>query len=567
MLSGVRSFSRAAAIGFTRLRGTVPVIVCGVAFTALPASAQQTWTTGTAGVTDGSGTWSSSGGTNWFNGSTYGAWASGTGVIGGGSGSPGTITISGTVGATSLSIRKNYLITGGTLNINSTAGTDVTNGVSGTIASFLKMNSVSSQVTLISSTGGSLTLAGGYDFGSNQAVITGSVIQVGGSGTSGATGAALRFGSGGSFTITGGTLAVGPNGRLANSAPSNFQEINGGVVRYSTTTQTNNVGNGLQLRLLSGEMAANNLTLHSSGAGAVGAGGVFILGGGTYRPATVNASLGSATSGSNFSITVNGLSSVLSGLDTTGTSRTLDVYAHLTGTGGITYTSGTVTLQSGSNTYSGPTTVSAATRLVLASSGALASSSAIQTDGTFDLTAKSSGITFGNGQLLSGTGSILMPSATVGVSGTLSPGGGSIGTLTFANAGILDISSAVGGANTGRLLFGLGSNQATSDLVSLTSGTLAIGSGVLAFGDFAFSPTGLQTGTYTLFSAVGGITGTLVSDTSARTGSLGGNFTGTIRQTSNAIELVVVPEPATIVLAVSAVGFGGLLLRRRRRVR
>ena len=542
---------------------------CFLAFAALPASAQQTWTTGTTGIVEGSGTWASAGGTNWFNGSTYGAWTSGAGVIGSasGSGSPGTITISGTVGATSLSIRKDYLITSGTLSITSSSGMDVV-AASSTIASYLNFNNFATNVSLLNSSGtskGTLTLSGGYSFGNNSMILNGNLIQTAGSGTSNASGAALRIGDGGSFTITGGTFATGTTGRLVavGTAASKSLEIDGGSVFYATTTQANQVGNGLQLRLLSGEMAANNLTLHSSGTGTVGAGGVFVLGGGTYRPATVNASLGSATSGSNFSITVNGVASVLSGQDAAGTARNLDVYARLTGAGGITYTSGTVTLHSGSNTYSGPTTVSAATSLVLAISGSLANSSAIQADGTLDLTAKSSGITFGNDQLLSGIGSVLMPSATVGVSGSLSPGGSSIGTLSFDNAGILDISSAVGGANTGRLLFGLGSNQATTDLVSLTSGSLAIGSGLLGFDDFAFSPSGLQVGTYTLFSA-SGITGTLVSDTAARSGSLGGNFTGTLQQTGTAIELVVVPEPATIVLAVTAIGGVAVFLRRRR---
>ena len=536
----------------------------------LPASAQQTWTTGTSGISEGSGTWSSSGGTNWANGGTYGAWTSGTGLIGvaAGTGSPGTITISGTVGAQRLTIGKNYTLTGGTLSITSASGMDVV-AASSTIASYLNVSNNNTTVPLLNSSGtskGTLTLSGGFNFGNNGMTVNGNLIQTAGSGTSNSSGGALRLGDGGSFTITGGTFAAGSGSRLVSITGSSFQEVNGGSVVYTTTTQPNQVGNGLQLRLLSGKMAANNLTLNALGTGTVGAGGVFILGGGTYRPATVNASLGSATSGSNFSITVNGLASVLSGLDASGTARNLDVYANLTGTGGITYTSGTVTLQSSSNTYSGPTTVSAATRLVLTGSGVLGSSSAIQTNGTLDLTAKSSGITFGDGQLLSGTGSVLMPAASVGVSGTLSPGGSSIGTLSFANAGILDISSAVGGGNTGRLLFGLGSNQATTDLVSLTSGTLAIGTGLLGFADFAFSPSGLQVGTYTLFSA-SGLTGTLVSDTAARSGSLGGNFTGTLQQTGTAIELVVVPEPATIVLAVTAIGGVAVFLRRRRAAR
>ena len=172
--------------------------------------------------------------------------------------------------------------------------------------------------------------------------------------------------------------------------------------------------------------------------------------------------------------------------------------------------------------------------------------------------------------------------AALGGNGTITTGGGdrdrgrrrrtfrrgvgiTPGNLTLgARQRHIDI-SAVGSANSGSLMFGLG---ATSDELTLATGVLNIGSGTLGFNDFSFSSSsGLANGTYTLFNAPGGIIGTL--DATNLTGSFGGGFTGTlvIDSANHDINLLVVPEPGSV---VSLFGGLGLLLgiqRFRRRAR
>jgi hypothetical protein len=97
--------------------------------------------------------------------------------------------------------------------------------------------------------------------------------------------------------------------------------------------------------------------------------------------------------------------------------------------------------------------------------------------------------------------------------------------------------------------------------VTLSTGTLAIGSGLLNFSDFAFTDlAGFGPGTYTLFSA-GSITGSL----GTTSGTVGG-FDSTLAVSGGTnLQLVVVPEPA------GAAGWGiglvmaGALARCRRR--
>jgi hypothetical protein len=98
--------------------------------------------------------------------------------------------------------------------------------------------------------------------------------------------------------------------------------------------------------------------------------------------------------------------------------------------------------------------------------------------------------------------------------------------------------------------------------VTVASGTLAIGSGLLNFDDFAFTNLGgLNQGTYTLFSAatLSGSLGTSLS------GSISGGYTGTLQTSGNTIQLVVVPEPAGIALAGIGVAAAALVRRLCRR--
>ena len=230
---------------------------------------------------------------------------------------------------------------------------------------------------------------------------------------------------------------------------------------------------------------------------------------------------------------------------------------------GLTQSGSSRLFLAGTNTYSGPTTISSGT-LELGAGGSFVNSGTISvaSGGRLDLGAKTSGFAFGSGQTLAGAGLVSLPTSGSGVSlaGFLAPGTLTAGTLAFGNAGTFNITSAITGANTGRLQFGLAA-PGVSDLVTVASGTLAIGSGLLNFDDFAFTNLGgLNQGTYTLFSAAT-LSGSLGSSLS---GSISGGYTGTLQTSGNTIQLVVVPEPAGIALAGIGVAAAAWALRRRR---
>jgi fibronectin-binding autotransporter adhesin len=203
------------------------------------------------------------------------------------------------------------------------------------------------------------------------------------------------------------------------------------------------------------------------------------------------------------------------------------------------------------NSYIGPTVVEAGT---LALSGSISGSSTIAVQGgaTFDVTPVLGGFSLGSPgvlQTLKGSG-IVLGNLAMTADSKLSPGDAA-GTLTIA--GNLDLTGAVSGSATAALIFELGA-LAASDKVAFTTGALTIGTGVLAFNDFAFTAqAGFGPGTYTLFDGNLPISGTL--DAANRSGSVGG-FTGTLSLADNGNDVVftVVPEPASTTLLVASLG-------------
>jgi hypothetical protein len=209
------------------------------------------------------------------------------------------------------------------------------------------------------------------------------------------------------------------------------------------------------------------------------------------------------------------------------------------------------------NAYSGGTAIQTGT-LALGLTGGIDHNALISVaaGGVFDLSAKTSGVTFTTNQQLGGSGTVVLPTAaTLTGPGNLIPGlAGTVGTLTFSGDGTLSLANTAAGG----LRFDLGM---ASDLVSLPSGVLDLAAGGVSFDSFAFTPgDGFGEGSYTLFSAAS-IIGELGSPL---TGDIGG-LSATLSVQGSNLVLTAVPEPSTWVLTV--LGASALLAIGRGRVR
>ena len=215
--------------------------------------------------------------------------------------------------------------------------------------------------------------------------------------------------------------------------------------------------------------------------------------------------------------------------------------------------------------YTGTTTINAGTLALVSntSNNNIASSSLITVDAgaSLDVTGitAAGGFEIVSGQTLAGEGNV-SGDTTINSGGFLSAGDGGIGTLTFD--ALVDVSSV--GANS--MLFDLAS-PGFSDLVSMSSSELDIGSGSFDLDTFTFTDLSgpgsrIGVGTYTLFDADSLALGNSLGST-VFTESLLGYATATLFESGGDIFLSVtaVPEPSSTAL----LGLGGLALMLRRK--
>jgi len=212
----------------------------------------------------------------------------------------------------------------------------------------------------------------------------------------------------------------------------------------------------------------------------------------------------------------------------------------------------------GANTYGGNTTINTGT-LALGAAGSIANSAAIilsTGSTTFDVSLVTGGFSLGAAQSLTGVGTVL---GNVSSLGTIAPGL-SPGTLTFANNLSLDsgsiLSYELSGTDT---TVGSGINDLSSVTGNLTlGGTLNVTETVA--GSFLSAVEG---DSWRIFSYSGSLTGGGLSLGSVPTLSSGKSFQ-IDTSTANQVNLVVVPEPATIVTVMAGLGMLGMVAARRR---
>ena len=256
----------------------------------------------------------------------------------------------------------------------------------------------------------------------------------------------------------------------------------------------------------------------------------------------------------------------------------------ISGAGGLTVSGGTETLTN-ANTYTGLTSVSSGATLTLSGTGAIASVSSLTTNGIFNFSAATNGVSVmglsGSGSVvlgskpltihdatstfsgvISGTGSLTISGPTTAAYQTLSGVNTYTGGTTIGSASTLTISSggAVGGGavtNAGTL--SLSSSQSITSYTQSAGSLIFNASSDTAYGSLTVSGAASMANDAIIFNSIGGYTPTggtqfiLVNAAS-------GNFTGDtltydMNGTTGALSTLTAGNGKQLILTISAAAF------------
>ncbi|MDD3371330.1 MAG: hypothetical protein PHE27_05835 [Alphaproteobacteria bacterium] len=217
---------------------------------------------------------------------------------------------------------------------------------------------------------------------------------------------------------------------------------NSGTGGTVSLTNSNNTYTG-------GTLVTSGATLAISSSGALGTGGLDLVGSDT-TPATLSL-LANMTIAVPITVSGDPVFNVASGTTTTVSS----VISDGASPGDVVVTGGGTLNLTAVNTYTGPTTIDSGSTLALSGSGSISTSSAVINNGTFDLSGSSSTVVLGGTYTQSSTGDLVLSCSpdsfqTVSVAGTASVDGelsltASAGTYTVGKYPLLTATGGVTG--------------------------------------------------------------------------------------------------------------------------
>ena len=482
--------------------------------------------------------------------------------------SSGTLRLNGTANTDRLS--GTILINGGTLNyqtandhqIANSANLSVSSGAVDFAAREELINSLSISGGTITIGSGTLTLNAASSFTGGVTTISGTAGRIITAGTTTLGSATLDYSHASSNNSK--ALVLGGNIAVNNSATANLTNSSVGIARLDLNdasrtftvgdnanmtigwvVTSNAVASGALVKAGNGTLTLSNTNTYTGGT-TINA-GTLTLGHATNTladSAAVIVSGGALNLGSNTDTV--GAVTITSGTIAGSGTLTGSSYALQGGTVNANLGTGTITATSVSTTLNGAaasTTVNINSgALALGSAGSLASTATISvaSGATFDLTAKSSGYSLGNGSTLNGLGTVTTASGqalSIGTGAVIAPGTAStsgtltLGGLTFASGGnyAFTMGNATGTAGTHWDLLSVTNNF---DIAATSASPFTI-----TIGGNSGTPTGFSNnGSYSwdiLTLGSGSITGfsadkfTLTNNLAGITGAFSLNSNGT----------------------------------------